>query len=272
MKKINLAIVLLLTFFMSSCEEVVQVDLDTEAPRLVIEANIKWQKGTDGSQQKIKLSTTTSFFSDKIPTVSGAEIIVKNSANVPFIFKEIANSGEYICTNFIPVIDGIYTLTVNLNNTVYSATETLKSVAPIDEVTQNNEGGIAKDEIQIKTFFNDPAAINYYLFQYTYKEERFQNLSATDDDFFQGNRFFSLSQKDDLQSGDEVKVTHYGISKTYYNYLVILITISGGNSGGPFQSPPATVRGNIVNTIDKDNYPLGFFSLGETDTRTVTIL
>ncbi|MBE0391263.1 DUF4249 domain-containing protein [Flavobacterium sp. PL002] len=271
MKKVNLAIILLFSFFMNSCEEVVQIDLDTEAPRLVIEANLKWQKGTDGSQQKIKLSTTTSFFSDQIPTVSGAEIIVKNSSNVPFIFTEIANTGEYECNNFIPVIDESYTLTVKLNDIIYSATETLKSVAPIDEVTQNNEGGIAKDQIQIKTFFNDPTATNYYLFQYTYEEERFQNLSATDDDFFQGNRFFSLSQKDDLEIGDKVTVTHYGVSKTYYNYLVILITISGGSSGGPFQSPPATVRGNIINTIDKDNYPLGFFSVGETDTRTITI-
>lgn len=189
MKKINLAIILLFSFFMNSCEEVVQVDLDTEAPRLVIEANLKWQKGTNGSQQKIKLSTTTSFFSDQIPTVSGAEIMVKNNSNVPFIFTEIANTGEYECNNFIPVIDERYTLTVKLNDIVYSATETLKPVAPIDEVTQNDEGGIAKDQIQIKTFFNDPVATNYYLFQYTYKEERFQNLSATDDSFFKATAF-----------------------------------------------------------------------------------
>jgi hypothetical protein len=28
------------------------------------------------------------------------------------------------------------------------------------------------------------------------------------------------------------------------NYINILVSISGGNGGGPFQSPPATVKGN----------------------------
>jgi hypothetical protein len=58
-----------------------------------------------------------------------------------------------------------------------------------------------------------------------------------------------------LKIGDKVTVSHYGISKEYYNYINILVSISG-NGGGPFQSPPATVRGNIINTTNADNYPL----------------
>lgn len=272
MKKSNILIALILTFFMTSCQEVVMVNLTTQAPKLVIEAALKWQKGTDGKTQTIKLSTTTSFYSIDIPTVSGAQIIVRNSTNTPFIFTEASTPGEYVCNNFIPVLNEAYTLTVTLNGAVYTATETLKSVAPIEEVTQINNGGITKKEIQLKTFFTDPAAeTNYYLFQYTYKDDLYQNLAASDDAFFQGNRFFSLSRKEKLKAGDQVTVTHYGVSKTYYNYLAILITISGGSSGGPFQSPPATVRGNIVNTTNKDNYPLGFFSVSEIDRRTLTI-
>jgi hypothetical protein len=38
---------------------------------------------------------------------------------------------------------------------------------------------------------------------------------------------FSISQNDDL-IGDKVTVSHYGISKEYYNYI-ILVSISGGN-------------------------------------------
>jgi hypothetical protein len=71
-----------------------------------------------------------------------------------------------------------------------------------------------------------------------------------------------------LKIGDKVTVSHYGISKEYYNYINILVSISGGNGGGPF--PPATV-GNIINTTNADNYPLGYFSLSEADTRNYTI-
>jgi hypothetical protein len=41
--------------------------------------------------------------------------------------------------------------------------------------------------------------------------------------------------------------------------MSILVSIAG-NSGGDPSSPPATVRGNIVNTTDSANYPLGYFS------------
>ncbi|MNL29563.1 hypothetical protein D3C87_1512480 [compost metagenome] len=53
--------------------------------------------------------------------------------------------------------------------------------------------------------------------------------------------------------------------------MSILVSIAGSNVGGPFQSPPATVKGNIINTTDKNNYPLGYFSLCETDLKKYTI-
>jgi hypothetical protein len=272
MQKINILITLIATLFLSSCEEVVQVDLNTAAPKLVIEATIKWAKGTTGNDQIIKLTTTTSYFSDQIPTVSGATITIKNSINTTFNFVEAGNTGEYLCSNFVPKINEAYTLTILHNGQTYTATETLKSVAPIEEIVQKNDGGFTGKTIQIKTFYTDPAPeINYYLYQYSYTDQVTQTFYGDEDTFFQGNRIFSLSQNQNLEIGDEVKITHYGISKTYYNYMNILISIAGGGGGGPFQAPPATVRGNIVNTTDKNNYPLGYFALSEIDTRTYTI-
>jgi hypothetical protein len=53
--------------------------------------------------------------------------------------------------------------------------------------------------------------------------------------------------------------------------MSILLSIAGNNGGGPFQSPPATVRGNIINTTNPSNYALGYFSLSEMDTKNYTI-
>jgi hypothetical protein len=44
MKKDNLIIALFSLLFLASCEEVVQLDLNNAPPKIVIEANIKWQK------------------------------------------------------------------------------------------------------------------------------------------------------------------------------------------------------------------------------------
>lgn len=272
MKKSILLIVFFISIFFSSCEEVVDVDLDTAPPKLVIEAAINWEKETTGAQQVIKLTTTTGYFENVIPTVSGATVYIKNSTNQQFNFSEITKTGKYICTNFKPVVNETYTLTVISNGNTYTATETLKSVAPITRIEQNNQGGITGTNIEIRTFYNDPAdADNYYLYKYVYSNKVTSTYYVAEDKFFQGNEYFSQSDDDDLEIGNEIEITHVGISKQYYNYMSILVSIAGSNVGGPFQSPPATVKGNIINTTNKANYPLGYFSLSQTDSIKYTI-
>ncbi|QSW90050.1 DUF4249 domain-containing protein [Flavobacterium endoglycinae] len=268
MKKAIVLLALCISFFFTSCEEVVDVNLDTAPPKLVIEAAINWQKGTTGKQQVVKLTTTTGYFQEVIPTVSNAVIYIKNSQNVQFNFNEIQKTGRYICTNFIPKINETYTLTVISGGNTYTATETLKSVAPITRIEQNNEGGFTGKDIEVRAYYNDPPdEDNFYLYKYVYSNKVTSNFYVDEDKFYQGNEFFSVSEDDELKPGDELEITHYGISKQYYNYMSILVSIASSNVGGPFQSPPATVRGNIINTTDKANYPLGYFSLNESETK-----
>lgn len=270
MKKVILLTVFFASLFFTGCEEVVDVDLTTAPPKLVIEAAINWSKGTSGAQQTIKLTTTTGYFEDEIPIVSGAVVYVRNSVNQQFNFAEVPNTGRYVCNNFKPVIEGTYTLTVISNGNTYTASETLKSITPITKITQDDSGTLAG--IVVRAFYNDPAEVdNYYLYRYVYSNKVASTYYADEDKFYQGNEFFSVSNDEDLKTGDEVEVTHYGISKQYYNYMNILVDIASSGSGGPFQTPPATVRGNIINTTDKNNYPLGYFSLSETVSRKYVI-
>ena len=172
MKTIFYISAIIFSLFLTSCEEVVDVDLDTAAPRLVVDASINWEQGTDGAQQKIKLTTTTSYYSSSVPMVTGATVFVKNSSDTIFNFIEVPNTGEYVCANFVPQLNETYTLTVISNGQTYNATESLKSVASIQDMVQNNEGGITGDQIEIKTFFTDPdVEDNYYMFKYKYSNK-----------------------------------------------------------------------------------------------------
>jgi hypothetical protein len=83
---------------------------------------------------------------------------------------------------------------------------------------------------------------------------------------FQGNQFSDTYSNEDIKQGDQLDIQFSGISEGYFNYLRVLFSIAGSTNGSPFQSPPATVRGNIVNMSDINNFALGFFSLSETDT------
>jgi hypothetical protein len=260
----NIFYILLSILAFSSCEEVIDVNLDTAAPRLVIDASIKWDKETDGKTQFIKLSTTTGYFDTIIPTVSGATVTVANSKHTIFTFIELDVPGEYTCLDFIPEINETYTLTVILNGQTYTATETLKPVPPIEKIEQEKKDGFTGKFIQVKAFYTDNGATNdYYLFRFKPNFKVVPSYQVSEDRFYQGNQIFGLYLSEDFKTGDNVDITIYGISQRYFNYMSKLITVSG--SGGPFQAPPATVYGNIINISDKDNYALGFFSLSEVD-------
>ena len=270
--KINLLLVLLAAVFFNSCTDVVDIPLDTDNPRLVIDASINWQKGTTGNNQVIKLTTTTDFYTNVIPVVSGATVFIKNNANGIFNFIETPNTGVYLCGTFVPVLNETYTLTIISKGQTYTATETLQPVAAITSVTQEKQTGLGTDFLKLKAFFNDPAeADNYYLYKYKFTKNLKPEYSVDDDLFFQGNTFFSLVLEEDTTAGETVEITHYGISKSYFNYMTILLSVAGSSGGGPFQSPPATVKGNIKNQTDLDNYPSGYFRLSESDVKNYTI-
>lgn len=272
MKKASLFLVVLIAILCNSCEEVINVDLKTAPPKLVIEASINWSKGTDGKEQKIKLTTTTDFYNSTIPKVSGATVFIKNSSNTQFDFIEKPKTGEYICADFIPKINETYTLTIISNGQTYTAVEKLKPVASITKIVQNNRGGFTGNTIEIKAFYNDLASEdNYFLYKYVYSTQIKSNYYVDEDTFFQGNEFFSISQNNELKTGDKVEISHFGISKLYYNYMNVIVNIAGNTNGSPFQSPPATVRGNIINTTNFDNFALGYFSISEVDTQNYVV-
>jgi len=274
MKKIIYIFGFIILIFASSCQEVIHVDLNTASPKLVVDGSLQWLKGTTGNEQKITLTTTTGYYDTTIPTVSGAIVTVTNSDNVVFNFTEqIPNSGVYVCTNFVPEIDKGYLLTILLNGQIYTATETLKSVAPITNIVQTNDVGFGGDtEVQLKTYFNDPAtATNYYLFRYKTNINAIPSFNALKDEFFQGNSFFDFYTNKKLKPNDTVDITSYGISQRYFEYMNKLITVAGSQGGSPFSTPPATVRGNIVNQTNPDNFALGYFNVSETDHRIYTV-
>ncbi|WP_281323591.1 DUF4249 family protein [Flavobacterium aestivum] len=271
MKKLIILILIVSSFVFTSCEEVIKVDTDTAPPRLAVEAAINWQKGSQGNIQTIKLTSTVNFFDPKIPAVSGAVVYIKNSSNTVFNFIETPNTGIYTCSNFVPVINETYTLTIISNGQTYTATETMRSVAPITKLVQNDNGGFTGKDIDVKAYYNDPAdEENFYLYRYDYKNLKKVDYYADEDTYFNGNEFFSLTQNDSLVVGDKIDITHIGISKSYYNYMNIIIGLAR-QSGGPFQTTPSTAKGNIINQTKPENYPLGYFSVSEIDAKQYTI-
>ncbi|MDR6843640.1 DUF4249 domain-containing protein [Flavobacterium granuli] len=256
-------------FFFVSCEDVVNVDLNTAPPRLVVDASINWQKGTDGSIQKIILSSTTDYYSNVIPKVSGATVSIKNSQNTTFVFTEIPNTGEYESIDFDPIIGETYTLTIIYNGATYTASETMQSVTPIESVAQKNNAGFSGEDYEVVVYYQDPLAKNFYMAKFFPDIYKSPTFMAIGDEFSNGNQKSWNFSDEDLKQGTAIAITHYGISENYYNYMNKIIATVG--SSGPFATTPAAVRGNIVNQTNIENYALGYFSLNEVDSENYII-
>lgn len=261
MKKYIFILILLLTY---SCEDVINVDLKDAQPKLVIDASINWFKNTSGNEQSIKLTLSAPYFDENIPPANGAQITISNSNNQNFDFFEDGNSGIYTTDNFIPVIDETYTLHIIYQGETYMATEKLRSVVPFDFVEQNDEGGFTGEETELKAFYTDPAdAENYYFFEFLYDISAIPTLEVYEDEFTNGNQIFGFYTQEDLDSGDIVTIRNYGVSERFYNFMFILLQQNSDEGGGPFETQPATVRGNCINQTSPENFPFGYFRLSE---------
>ncbi|MFP4846045.1 DUF4249 family protein [Winogradskyella sp. PE311] len=271
MKKI-IVLSYLLTLFTFSCEDIVDVELNESEPKLVIDASINWVKNTIGNEQSIKLTLSAPFFNESVPPANGATVQVMNSDNSVFNFVEEGSTGVYNNNNFIPVIDETYILTINYNGETYTAQETLKSVVSIDLVEQNNDGGFTGDDIELKAFYTDPVGIeNYYFFEFISNIPVIPSLEVYEDEFTDGNQIFGFYTEEDLEPGDQVTIRNYGVSERFYEFMFLLLQQGSDDSGGPFETQPASVRGNCINITNSENFPFGYFRLSEVDEVIYTI-
>ncbi|WP_033962344.1 DUF4249 domain-containing protein [Psychroserpens jangbogonensis] len=269
MKKLIYIILLVFAF---SCEDVIDLELPTSEPKLVIDASIDWLKGTSGNEQTIKLSLTAPFFDIDVPPANGATVSITDSNNNIFDFIEDGDTGIYSNNTFLPEINGEYNLTILYNGETYVGTEILKSVSEITRVEQNLEGGFSGEETEIKAFFNDPEdEENYYFFEFTPSLPVTPTLDTFKDEFVNGNEIFGFYIEEDLDQGQSVIIRNHGVSERFYEFMFILLQQIDDGGGGPFETQPATVRGNCINQTNPENFPLGYFRLSEVDEFEYTI-
>src|SRR5690606_15573465 len=105
----------ILAILLTSCEEVIDLDLNETEPKLVIEATINQFPGeTVINQARVRLTTTAPYFGTEIPIVVDATIIItdENGTVFPFIYEE----NGYYSTDLDPQPNTVYTLEVNYQN------------------------------------------------------------------------------------------------------------------------------------------------------------
>lgn len=152
MKKFNLYIplfILLLTVLVSSCEKVIDVDLEEGESQLVVDGFITFYLDSEAlnsgiEKQLIKLRKTTAYFNNApAPPATGATVTVKDALGRTFEFKDDNNDGDYeytgpfllSFTNPPMAFPGnFYQLNIKYNGEEFTSEAYLDSVPKIDSL------------------------------------------------------------------------------------------------------------------------------------------
>ena len=238
---------------LASCTKVIDVDLNEADPKFVIEANYT----AEDSTVRVQLSLTSSYF-DNAPATTLNNLVVVitdhlgNPQTVPFV-----GNGYYELSNYIPIFDTDYTMTVQYNGITYTAISKMNSPVPLEPITYAYfEGilGIAPGYF-VNLRFNDPPGVaNQYIVAVSLnhvEETNLTDLYLRDDVYSDGNLVERPLYRDTLfQIGDTVGIELRTVDKSVYDYFAEILSIAGGQSS----AAPANPKTNW------DNKALGYFS------------
>ena len=287
--------ILLCAILFFSCEDTIDVDLPEVETRLIVDGLVRVDKSQELVDVKIKLRESSNFFEENQPTQAESVLIYYGKPTSGGLFEDISFStlvekdlgnGIYvpnleqdqIRTAFVePGVVFILQIT-HQGKRYYAQTEYAPTV-PIDNLEQGTDTFLDEEETEIIVTFTDNGdEDNFYLFDFMNSE-----FLVVEDEFFQGQQFsFSYFYDDEVTAGETVTVSILGATEEFYNYMDLVLEQTE-NNGGVFQTPVATVRGNVFDITGLDNinlfdnverpndYALGYFAMVQEYTATLTI-
>ena len=287
--------ILLCAILFFSCEDTIDVDLPEVETRLIVDGLVRVDKSQELVDVKIKLRESSNFFEENQPTQAESVLIYYGKPTSGGLFEDISfstlvekdlGSGIYvpnleqdqIRTAFVePGVVFILQIT-HKGKRYYAQTEYAPTV-PIDNLEQGTDTFLNEEETEIIVTFTDNGdEDNFYLFDFMNSE-----FLVVEDEFFQGQQFsFSYFYDDEITTGETVTVSILGATEEFYNYMDLVLEQTE-NNGGVFQTPVATVRGNVFDITGLDNinlfdnverpndYALGYFAMVQEYTATLTI-
>lgn len=270
MKRLSPYIFILFLLSLSACTEIIDIDLPTAEPRLVVEANLDFDR-TQVSDTVIpayvKLSLTTDYFNTEIPPVNHAIVWVEDNNGTKFPFLELGTTGIYYSTEIEKPTDGAsFKLHIEYDNDIYEAKEQYISSPEILEITQKREKYFNKDYYVLRVYYQDTPHVNenlnYYYLYYKY-EKKAPQPRVVSNEYSIGNRMESLYIVDeDAKPGETVEIELAQISRNYYDFAMSFFDAIN-NGGGPFQVPSGRIIGNVKNITTPEKEALGYFRIIE---------
>ena len=265
------------TLLLSSCEDVVQVDLNEENLDLIaVEAYLN-TKSSDNVYVKLEKTLPVDQAAEN-PAISNAVVEISDDQAEPntIILAEDGNTGVYRLpenTTYEAVTGRTYHLKITTpDGVVISASDYLQQVENLDTMKVNLS---ARGDYEFLAVFISSQETegpgNYYKWDiyinnkllYQSEDITFASDELVDGNYIQDFEIFTDFYADEdeeedrvLYKGDTVYVEQLSISEATYDFYIGMS--NQAFSGGPFSVPPANVPGNLSSSDGKR--VLGIFS------------
>ena len=271
MKKLFLYYIGLL-LFTSSCETVVDIDLEEGSKNLVSQSILEFPIGEEYGKATVELSETSAFFSDvDNPVVSGAHVVVND---LYVLIEQGENTGIYSVDSIPLIEDGTYKLTIEATidgiEGIWEGSDFFTRLTPTESHVsfEPGQGPHMKDGYFVNVTFSEPGnEENFYLQERVEVrgdsiegKSQFPDLRPYDDEFVNGHDLdFPINDRP-YQLGDSVSFKFSSISESsflfYENLFQLLYQTIGIGA-----SPPFTLRGNLVSKNENLENAFGNFKV-----------
>lgn len=233
---------------LSSCEEVIDVDLNSSNPVLVAEGNI-----FIGSQAFVRLTLTTDYFDqEETPLVENATVRLTASDGRSEVL-DYKSDGVYIGRSILGKVGHSYTLSIEREGQNYDGATTL--IAPVDiydisfaenefmSPRANEETEV--DYVMTMLFSDDPREDNYYMVKYYNDGLGINDFDLVTDIFAENDTIEHSSFFTTFYEG-EYEVEVYSIDEDTYNFYSQLSDLDNGGMGGTPYNPKSNFGSDVM--------------------------
>lgn len=249
---------------LTSCEKVMDIKLDEDGKKIVIDAVLTDEAGGC----VVKLSQTKNFSeSNAFNGLGGATISITDNAGNSYSLPE-EEKGVY-SNPTLKGLNGItYELKVIIGGQTFSAQSTMSRKISLDSIYAEKQFFFDEEETFAHVVFNDPPGTrNYYRFKQFVNGKKSLGNFIMDDEFsdgkqFQSTLYFFPEEGDSIRTGDEIRIEMQCIDKAVYKYWYSYEQSATGSSQSAAPANPVT---NI------EGGALGYFSAHTVEVKKVHV-
>jgi len=259
----NIAIVIAGLYF-TSCEKVIEYDLNESSPRYAIEGSISNLEG----QCSVRISKSVNFTeSNDFPKIKGALVTISDSYGKTDTLNE-NESGLYTLPKLIGLPGKTYSLKVTIDGETFTANSTMPVPVNFDNIEFSVINSFqGTQNVPIPIYLDPVNETNYYRFIERVNKEKSSAIFVRDDRQSNGRMvkqpLFDFSGES-ATVGDTIEIEMMCIDDSVYEYFYSLSQIS--SSGGPNSTgTPANPISNISGGV------LGYFSAHYTQIKTAIV-